>query len=161
MDHIPGVRRRSSLFSSTPGICGIRYQMQLRFSLLSFSASGSASTSTEQLKYEKQLRQEIKQWNDLLRTKYRDLQQMCSINNVVDQSVLTEEQRRYLADGPTVESFLAETRSFDRALTTYIEQKAFLMERNAHIVHEAKVMVELALKDSIATELLKTNSSCL
>ncbi|XP_058123640.1 uncharacterized protein LOC131281053 [Anopheles ziemanni] len=141
MDHIRSVRRRSSLFSSTP-------------------ASGSVSTSTEQLKYEKQLRQEIKQWNDLLRTKYRDLQRMCSINTVVDQSVLTEEQRRYLADGPTVESYLAETSSFDRALTTYIEQKSFLMERNAHIVHEAKVMVELALKDSISTELLQTNFSC-
>uniref|UniRef100_A0A182IJ24 Uncharacterized protein n=1 Tax=Anopheles atroparvus TaxID=41427 RepID=A0A182IJ24_ANOAO len=135
MDHIGAVRRRSSLFSSTP-------------------VSGSVSTSSEQLKYEKQLRLEIKQWNDLLRAKYRDLQQMRAASAVVDQSVLTEEQKRYLADGPTVESYLAETEAFDNALTAYIERKSFLLQRNAHIVHEAKVLVELKLKDSIANDLL-------
>uniref|UniRef100_A0A453Z0Q4 Uncharacterized protein n=1 Tax=Anopheles gambiae TaxID=7165 RepID=A0A453Z0Q4_ANOGA len=134
MEHIPPIRRRSSLFSTN-------------------QVSDSGSVSNEAIRYEKQLRQEIKEWTNLIRSKYVNLQQLRTASCKVDQSILTDEQRRYLADGPTVENFIAETETFDKAVTAYVTRKSFLMERNAYIVQEAKALVELELKDSIADEL--------
>ncbi|XP_049301623.1 uncharacterized protein LOC125775146 [Anopheles funestus] len=134
MEHIPSVRRRSSLFSMN-------------------QTNDSGSTSNELVKYEKQLRLEIKQWTSLLRAKSHKLQQLRASSCKIDQSILTDEQRRYLADGPSVENFISETDAFDKAITKYVEQKSFLMERNAHIVQNAKALVELELKDRITIEL--------
>ncbi|XP_053673799.1 uncharacterized protein LOC128724059 [Anopheles nili] len=135
MDHISSIRRRSSLFSIN-------------------QASDSGSTSKDHAKYEKQLRLEIKQWTDLLREKCQKLRHSQKASCKIEQSVLSEKQQQYLADGPTVDSFILETESFDKAILAYVERKLFLMERNTHIVQEAKALVELELKDSVAMELL-------
>ncbi|XP_052895630.1 uncharacterized protein LOC128302821 [Anopheles moucheti] len=137
MEEIPSIRRRSSLFSMN-------------------HASDSGSTSNELVKYEKQLRLEIKQWSCLLRTKSHKIQQLRASSHKVDASILSDEQRRYLADGPTVDNYIAETETFDKAITKYVEQKSFLMERNAHIVEQAKALVELEIKDKISSELSGT-----
>uniref|UniRef100_A0A1Y9IVW6 Uncharacterized protein n=1 Tax=Anopheles minimus TaxID=112268 RepID=A0A1Y9IVW6_9DIPT len=134
MEHIPSVRRRSSLFSMN-------------------RASDSGSTSNEIIRYEKQLRLEIKQWTSLLRVKSQKLQQLRASSCKIDQSILTDEQRKYLADSPTVDDFIAETEAFDKAIAQYVEQKTFLLERNSHIVETAKMLVELDIKDKITNKL--------
>ncbi|XP_050078737.1 uncharacterized protein LOC126565589 [Anopheles maculipalpis] len=133
MDHLPSIRRRSSLFTINP--------------------VDSGSTSTELVRYEKQLRFEIKQWTHLLRAKSKKMQQLRSAPCQIDQTFLSDEQRKYLADSPKVDQFIAETEAFDKAVTAYVIRKSFLMERNAHIVQEVKALVELELKDKIANEL--------
>ncbi|XP_053665922.1 uncharacterized protein LOC128715064 [Anopheles marshallii] len=137
MEEIPSIRRRSSLFSIN-------------------QASDSGSTSNELVKYQKQLRLEIKQWTSLLRTKSHKLQQLRASSHKVDASILSDEQRRYPADSPTVDNYIAETEAFDKAIIKYFEQKSFLMERNAHIVEQAKALVELEIKDKITNELSAT-----
>ncbi|XP_035915566.1 uncharacterized protein LOC118513617 [Anopheles stephensi] len=133
MEHIPSIRRRSSLFS--------------------INHVDSGSTSNELVRYEKQLRFEIKQWTHLLRSKSQKMQQLRAASCHIDHTILTDEQRKYLANGPKVDQFIAETEAFDTAVTAYVVRKSFLMERNAHIVQEVKALVELELKDKIANEL--------
>ncbi|ETN59389.1 hypothetical protein AND_009019 [Anopheles darlingi] len=134
MEHIPSVRRRSSLFSGNQG-------------------SDSSSGSSERAKYEKQLRAEIKEWNDLLRSKYQQLRQMQSKVCSVDQTLLTEEQKRYLADGPSVDKFIGETRDFDQAVEEYIEHKTLLLDWKALIVQEANALVRAKLNSLVFDEL--------
>ncbi|XP_035774938.1 uncharacterized protein LOC118457449 [Anopheles albimanus] len=134
MEHIQSVRRRSSLFTGNQG-------------------SESSSCSSERAKYEKQLRAEIKEWNDLLRSKYQQLRQMQSKVCSVDQSLLTEEQKRYLADGPSVDKFISETMEFDQAIEEYIEHKTLLLDWKAVIVQEATAVVQIKLHSLVLDEL--------
>ncbi|XP_058059495.1 uncharacterized protein LOC131210286 [Anopheles bellator] len=133
MDQIGSVRRRSSLFSSNQG--------------LEFSTNDN-----ENIKYEKQLRAEVKDWTELLRSKCNDLVQANSAVRIVDQTLLSEEQKRYLADGPSIEKYIKEVKAFDRTMEAYIDRKNILLEKKAYIVQEIRALVEIELKDRISNE---------
>ncbi|XP_052863934.1 uncharacterized protein LOC128270563 [Anopheles cruzii] len=133
MEQIQSVRRRSSLFSSNQG--------------LEFSTSDN-----ETIKYQQQLRAEVKDWTELLRSKCNDLLQANSAVRTVDQTLLSDEQKRYLADGPSIEKYIKEAKAFVRTMKDYIDQKQFLLEKKAYIAQEIKALVDLELKDRISND---------
>ncbi|XP_055540824.1 uncharacterized protein LOC129727242 [Wyeomyia smithii] len=117
------VRRRSTLFNSN-------------------SNCSSSSPSTYKLSYEKQLKNEIENWNRLMNLKYKEIKELQRTQIELDASLLSEEQKRYLELGPNAENILQQANEFRSLAERYIQRKSFLAQRYDAILKDARAMVD-------------------
>ncbi|EAT45182.1 AAEL003515-PB [Aedes aegypti] len=129
------VRRRSSLFQSDQG-------------------SISASPVPYKPSYEKQLKNEIESWNKLVRDKVHEINEFKKNNIELNVSLLSDEQRRYLSAGPTVDEVLKESNDFAQLLERYIQRKSFLARRYDAILKETRSQMDNVALDVVENELL-------
>lgn len=129
------IRRRSSLFQSDQG-------------------SSCASPVLYTPSYEKQLKDEIDGWYVLVRDKVREIQEIKKNPIELDESLLSDEQRRYLAAGPKVDQVVQKSNDFSQLLERYIQRKSFLARRYDNIMKEAQAQLHIKALDLVESELL-------
>ncbi|XP_062545577.1 uncharacterized protein LOC134212081 [Armigeres subalbatus] len=129
------VRRRSSLFQSDQG-------------------SISASPVPYKPSYEKQLKEEIESWNRLVRDKVHEINEFKKNTIELNASLLSDEQRRYLSAGPTVEQVAQESNTFTQLVERYIQRKSFLASRYDAILQETRSQMDNTALDVVENQLL-------
>lgn len=128
------VRRRSSLFSSDVSAPG---------SPLPFKPS-----------YEKQLKAEIDSWSRLVRSKIQEINEHKKGSIELNDSLLSDEQRRYLNAGPILDNYVRDTNDFHSLAERYIQKKAFLARRYEAILSESRAQLDNKALDTVERNLL-------
>lgn len=129
------IRRRSSLFRSS-------------------SSPAIHSPNNYKPSYEKQLVREIEDWSKLMRTKIHEINEHAQSSIELDDSLLTEDQRAYLAAGPKVDTYVAQSNEFAQLLERYVERKSFLTQRYQAILNEARSQMSTQALDLVEKNLL-------
>ncbi|XP_053693368.1 uncharacterized protein LOC128741519 [Sabethes cyaneus] len=118
------VRRRSTLFTSAD------------------TNSASSSPSTYTISYEKQLRDEIENWNRMINETYKKIKELKRTQIELDSSLLSKEQKQYLEMGPKTEKILQQSNEFRALVERYIQRKSFLAQRYDALLKDARAIVD-------------------
>lgn len=127
------VRRRSTLFSSDASV---------------------GSPLPCKPSYEKQLKDEIDSWSRLVRSKIQEINEHKKDNIELDESLLSDEQRRYLNAGPILNNYVREANDFRMLVERYIQKKSFLARRYEAILSESRSQLDNIALDAVEKKLL-------
>ncbi|XP_055593405.1 uncharacterized protein LOC129744743 [Uranotaenia lowii] len=129
------VKRRSSLFRT-----GIGSQNSTPVSMRS--------------SYEQQLNREIENWGKFMQAQFNKLKELKESSIVLDDSILSEEQRHYLDQGIDISKYLTESNKFRKVLEVYVQCKTDLIKQYDEVLAEARGQLNAEALDMVEDQLL-------